>query len=309
MPAPFLPLLGVAAAGIVAGAAKLLGGRHASRVEAALHARFPLSDNGVIVGADGFTIERADAPAVLLLHGAGDTPVSLRYFAEALHAAGYSVTAPLLPGHGRAVREFHGVDAESLHAAARRALERLADRHPWVAVAGLSMGGALAVRLAADPVVGAKVRALVLLAPYLVPPASVSVAAWTSRAWGPLVPYVSTLDPRSIHDQVERARAVGYGVMTPAGLRALVATARAAYAELSSVRSPTLFVVSRHDNRVAEAAARRAFDRVGAEAKRLILRDIGGHILPVDHGRDAVFDAALDWLAAHGGVEAVAAGG
>jgi hypothetical protein len=39
----------------------------------------PLNDDGIVIGAEGFVLERANAPAVLLLHGAGDTPQTLRY--------------------------------------------------------------------------------------------------------------------------------------------------------------------------------------------------------------------------------------
>ena len=36
----------------------------------------------------------------LLLHGFTSTPAELRPLGEALHRAGYTVHAPLLPGHG-----------------------------------------------------------------------------------------------------------------------------------------------------------------------------------------------------------------
>jgi len=254
-------------------------------------------------GARGFSLDRPNAPAVLLLHGVGDTPASLRYLAEALHAEGYAVEVPLLPGHGRTLRDFSAVTADAWYDAAREALRALLARREWVAVGGLSMGGALSARLAADDELGDAVQAVVLLAPYLVPPAFVRAAARLSRAWGVVVPYVSTQDPRSIQDEVERARALGYGAMTPSALRALVATADAARVALPRITAPTLVVLSRHDNRVAAASAERAFARIGSADKRMLWRDIGGHILPVDHGRDEVFAATLDWLAMHGGVE------
>ena len=94
-------------------------------------------------GAGGFSLDRPNAPAVLLLHGVGDTPASLRYLAEALHAEGYAVEVPLLPGHGRTLRDFSAVTADAWYDAAREALRSLLARREWVAIAGLSMGGAL----------------------------------------------------------------------------------------------------------------------------------------------------------------------
>jgi esterase/lipase len=65
-----------------------------------------------MIGAEPFDLEAPNGRAVLLIHGGGDTPQTLRYLADALHAQGYAVRAPLLPGHGRMVREFCDVDAD-----------------------------------------------------------------------------------------------------------------------------------------------------------------------------------------------------
>jgi pimeloyl-ACP methyl ester carboxylesterase len=108
-----------------------------------------LGADGVVIGGEGFVLDRADAPAVLLLHGGGDTPQTLRYLAGALHARGFHVAAPLLPGHGRSVRDFARVTADQLIDATHRSYHDLKTRHEWVAVIGLSMGGALAANLAA----------------------------------------------------------------------------------------------------------------------------------------------------------------
>lgn len=305
---PLASLFLTLAAGAIGSTVGVLHARRARRLEAEAAARWPRDAEGVIAGAGAFSLERPGAPAVLLLHGAGDTPASLRYLADALHHAGYAVSAPLLPGHGRSIRDFATVTADAWYDAAREAVVRLARDHSWVAVGGLSMGGALAVRLAADPQLSGCIRALVLLAPYVTPPAHVRLAAGCSRGWGALVPYVSTADPRSIHDATERGRALGYGVMTPAGLRALVGTAARAYAALPDVTVPTLVVFSRNDNRVAVAAATRAFERLGTVEKRVLWRDVGGHILPVDHGKEEIFAAVIAWLADQVGASRPSAG-
>src|SRR5437879_12903815 len=68
-----------------------------------------LGPDGIVIGGEGFVLARERAPAVLLLHGAGDTPQTLRYVAEHLHAKGYHVLAPALPRHGRSVGEVRRV--------------------------------------------------------------------------------------------------------------------------------------------------------------------------------------------------------
>lgn len=103
--------------------------------------------------------------AALLLHGYMGTPRELRPLAEALASAGVSARADLLPGFGEAGRaQLRRVRAEDWLDAAKRAwLEATRDADHRTLV-GFSMGGALALALAADPDV--RPDALVLLAPY-----------------------------------------------------------------------------------------------------------------------------------------------
>jgi len=71
----------------------ILGGalwrwRLVRRIEHAVSARLPVGSSGMIAGAEGFELAREGAPAVLLLHGGGDTPQTLRQLATYLHEAG-----------------------------------------------------------------------------------------------------------------------------------------------------------------------------------------------------------------------------
>jgi carboxylesterase len=274
--------------------------RGASRLRDDTLRRLPVGKDGIIPGAEPFELEHGpDAPAILLLHGGGDTPQTLRYFAEYLYARGYNVRAPLLPGHGRTLREFSSVAAEEWTEAARAAYRELAREHQWVAVGGLSMGGALAVQLAAEE---RSIPALALLAPYVAMPRPIALAARLSLFWGAAVPYVSSVDRAartSIQDKAEAARSLGYGVFTPAALRALRTTVGRAIDVLPNVTTPTLMIQSRQDNRIPPDAAQRAFDRLGAPDKELIWVTGAGHVLTVDFGRDRVFQLVADFLDRH----------
>ena len=264
--------------------------------------RLPVGSDGIIPGAEAFELTRGtEAPAILLLHGGGDTPQTLRYLAEYLYSRGYHVRVPLLPGHGRTVTDFSRVTAEEWIETVRSAHRDLTQSHRWVGVGGLSMGGALAVRLAAE--VGS-LPALVLLAPYVAMPSRISVAARLSPLWGVAVPYVSAVDAaaaRSIHDRDEAARSLGYGVFTPAALRALRATVAHAVDLLPNVSCPTLMIQSREDNRVPAAVAQRAFDRIGTSDKELVWVTGAGHVITVDYGRDRIFQIVGDFFDRHRG--------
>lgn len=87
---------------------------------------------------------------VLLSHGFTGSPVSMRPWGEYLGERGYAVEVPLLPGHGTTWQDLNGKTWADWYAVLTEAFEKLAAENDTVVVGGLSMGGALVLRLAAD---------------------------------------------------------------------------------------------------------------------------------------------------------------
>lgn len=87
---------------------------------------------------------------VLLCHGFTGSPWSMRPWAEHLNAAGHAVSVPRLPGHGTTWRDLNTTGYADWYAEAERAFEKLQAECDRVVVAGLSMGGCLALNLAVE---------------------------------------------------------------------------------------------------------------------------------------------------------------
>lgn len=102
--------------------------------------------------------------AVLLLHGFTGSPWELRPVGEALAARGAHVVCPRLPGHGTTPEAMLWAGLGEWLGAATAALESLRGARR-VALVGLSMGGLLAMVLAAR--FRGRVQGLVLMAPAL----------------------------------------------------------------------------------------------------------------------------------------------
>lgn len=258
--------------------------------------RRTLGPDGIIVGACEIERHRAGAPGVLLLHGGGDTPQVLAELAEHLHDRGFSVRAPLLTAHGRALSALRNASAADWHDDVRREFENMRARHDWVAIVALSMGGALAVKLASER---RDIPAMVLLAPYVAMPAALRRLAATSAMWGVFLPYFTSLGARSIHDPSAAERTLGHGVFTPAALRALYGVVTEGERALPRVSTPTLVIQSKQDNRIAVASAESAFERLGSAEKRFVWVEGAGHVITVDYGRERVFELTCEWLQAH----------
>ena len=290
---PIIAAFGAAAAALVARRASI------SRWHADVARRLPVGASGIIPGAEPFTLPargRTDGPAVLMLHGFGDTPQTLRYLGGALHAAGWTVHVPLLPGHGRTLAAYGESDAAAWLAHARDELAALRARHRDVAIVGLSMGGALACVLAAE---NPDVRALALLAPYLSMPTTIRRLARVHSVLRLVMPWAEGRGERSIHDEREAARSLAYGVVAPHLLRELLRVVEAAQAAMPRITTPTLVIYSRQDNRVPTDAATREYAKLQMPERELVWLEGSGHLITVDREHHEVSARVAAFLARH----------
>ena len=107
----------------------------------------PPYTGGVLPGAEPVDLPGGPVGA-LLCHGFTGTTQSMRPWAEHLAAAGLTVTAPRLPGHGTRWQDMNKTRWEDWYGELERAFDDLRARCDSVFVMGLSMGGTLTLRLA-----------------------------------------------------------------------------------------------------------------------------------------------------------------
>lgn len=262
--------------------------------ERRFRARFPLRDDGIVAGAEPRTYGAHGTRAILLIHGYNDTPASLDGIARALHAAGWTVRLPLMPGHGRSLAAFDAWTAEELLAQARDEYAELRATHGTVVVAGLSMGGAIASWLAAET----DADGLVLYAPMLFVPQQMQVAVSTARLWGIVTKYLSGGGRRSVIDPEAGRRTISYGCSTRRSLEALQQIANGVGVRLGFIHVPTLVIQSEQDNRLPRAQSLHAIARIGAKDRTVVWTTGAGHVLTVDYGWEAVAARTVEWLSA-----------
>jgi carboxylesterase len=101
-------------------------------------------DAGAVPTADGLRV------GVLLVHGFTGSPASMVPWGQHLAAQGFGVSVPRLPGHGTSWQEMNRTGWADWYGEAERAFEKLRADTDRVVVGGLSMGGGLALRLAAE---------------------------------------------------------------------------------------------------------------------------------------------------------------
>jgi carboxylesterase len=245
----------------------------------------------------GFTID-AGPVGCLLLHGFTGTPSEMRPLGEHLAARGYSVRAPLLPGHGTRVDELAATTWEGWFAAALDAWHDLGLRAPARVVAGLSMGALLALHLAYER--PDEVRAVAALAPALelANQRSAEIALWVRRL--PPLPRRWAIVPK------RAAKRPGIGRLTPAydeiplrALASMIHLQRRVRAELPAIHTPVLVVQGGRDDTVSPRAAAEIEAALGSPTKAVVRFAQSGHILTEDAEAAQVLDAIDRFFAAH----------
>jgi len=108
----------------------------------------------MIKGAESFYLkpkpETDKKIGVLLFHGWTSSPYELKKLGEFLSSKGYVVFAPLLPGHGTIPDDLNNFEWKDWADFAEESYQKIKSDCQDVFAGGVSMGGNLAIRLAAN---------------------------------------------------------------------------------------------------------------------------------------------------------------
>ena len=228
----------------------------------------------VMAGAEPFLFDGGDV-GVLLSHGFTGTTQSMRPLGEALAQAGFTVSAPCLPGHGTSPEDMAGTGARDWVAAIDDALEALRGRCSAVFMAGLSMGGTLTLLTAArhaDIIRGAvPINAVVHL--------DSADLAGLAFGGGPsaMVPGIGS----DIKDPAQRELA--YPMVPVRCLAELYALTGVTRDLLGRITCPALVIQSRDDHVVKPANARLIASSLGSGRVELLWLDNSYHVATLDH--------------------------
>ncbi len=241
----------------------------------------------VMAGAEPFAMGEGPV-GVLLCHGFTGTPQSMRPWGEHLAAAGFTVRCPLLPGHGTRWQDCNGSTEDDWYAALSAALDDLVAECSAVVVAGLSMGGTLALRLAETR--PDDVAALVLVNPSLLTERwdakLLTLIARLTPAWAPIASDIKKAGTTELaYDRLPTRAAIA--------VRRLWAAVRA---DLGRVRAPLLVFRSTVDHVVEPASARLLLAGVASTDVTEVLLEDSYHVATLDNDAPRVFAGSVDWI-------------
>jgi carboxylesterase len=229
------------------------------------------------------------AVGALCLHGLTGTPYEVRRLGEALAAAGVHAVGPTLPGHAASPAELARLPYTAWLESVRSELGALRDRHERVLVVGLSLGGLLALLLAAEePVDGLAVIGTPLRLP--------RAARWLVPVLKYPMPYLRKRGGSDVRDEAARRRHPSYPVMPLASVHQLIQLQGRVRRALPRVTAPLLVAHGLHDRTAHPDDARTILGSVGSEVRELLWLEDSGHVVPVDFGGPRLAEAVVAHL-------------
>lgn len=242
----------------------------------------------ILPGAEPWSFVPASPSTVgaLTLHGFTGNPSSMRGVAEAFAAAGFHVELPRLPGHGTVIEEMLPTTWADWVGEAEAAYQRLVSRCEQIVVAGLSMGGALTLRLGADH---PEIAGLVCINP----------------ATQPQAPEVVAMLHEMLGDGMEVMPGIGSDIADPDAhetayegtpVRALLSLVTDGLAPLAeaypTMRPPLLLMNSPQDHVVDPAQAEYLAANYGGPVERITL-ERSYHVATQDYDKELIFAEAV----------------
>lgn len=238
--------------------------------------------------APGETDENGHRIGVLLSHGFTGSPVSMRAWGEACAAKGYAVEVPLLPGHGTTWQDLNRHRWSDWYGALERSFLDLRGRCDAVVVGGLSMGGGLALALAARH--NQDVAGVMLVNP--------AVASRNKQLLAlPVLQHVVRSLPGIVNDIKKPGQdEQGYDRLPLKALHSLVGGWRATRTELPRVTAPLLLLRSAEDHVVDDLSSQIIVREVSSrDVTQHVLAD-SYHVATLDNDAPFIVEESLRFL-------------
>ncbi len=226
---------------------------------------------------------------VLLSHGFTGSPYSMRPWGEHLAERGYAVEVPRLPGHGTSWQEMNRTGWADWYAEVSRAFEKLSAENDAVVAGGLSMGGALVLRLAADH--SDRLAGVVVVNP------AVSTLRKDVLAL-PVLKHVVPAFPGIVNDiKKPDTDEHGYAKSPLKAAASMMSGWKALRGDLGRITTPLLYLRSTVDHVVDDSSEPIILDGVSSADVTVRRLENSYHVATLDHDASTIFEESAAFVA------------
>lgn len=208
----------------------------------------------------------------LLIHGFISTPAELRIIAEALIDAGYTTKGILLPGHGTRPSDLLNVTCKDWIESAQQGINELKKTCHRVVIIGHSMGGLLALQMAARN----KIDTVITISAALKPTNHRTKLAWLLKYF---IKYASS--SRKQRPPEQEKYLIHYPYFPVAAVAELQRLANHTKKILPYIKADTLVIQTKDDKVIKPECAEIIINKISSVRKECLLLEKGTHNAPI----------------------------
>ena len=218
---------------------------------------------------------------VLLVHGFTGSPGTMKVIGEQLNEKdGYTVSCPLLPGHGTHITDMEAATWQDWLAAARDGALELSQKCDKMIVCGLSMGGLLSLILAAE----LPINGVVTIAAAMELTDRLTRFAWFFK-------YFVRYRGSGVPDRDEHPYKIGYNVTPVRKVPDLIKLQKIAKRRLPEITCPLLIFRAMQDTTVTQNAADIIYNgAANAQSREIVDLENSVHLCTVDNEADIMIE-------------------
>jgi carboxylesterase len=228
---------------------------------------------------------------VLLVHGFTGTPASMRPWAHYLNERGYTVSVPLIPGHGTTWHDLNHVSWQEWPAKVEAELLQLKKKCSKVFLCALSMGGGNSLYVAAYN--QEMIDGIVLVNPMIhIPGVQIKFVHIISRI---------QKSRASVGDDIKKPGITewGYDALPLKGVAQLYKYLKLARAGLPKIQTPTLVFHSIDDHILPVSNTEIIMAELGSSEKKRIELANSYHVATLDYDAETIFENSRLFIEEH----------
>ncbi|RLC53507.1 MAG: hypothetical protein DRH79_03560 [Candidatus Cloacimonadota bacterium] len=224
---------------------------------------------------------------VLVIHGITSTTSSMKYLADKFVEAGFHVELPSLPGHGTVWQDLNKVTYHDWLNTLEESLKKLQERSKYIFVCGLSLGGALALRMAQ---LHPEISGMILI--------NHACKFTHPKFW--LVPFMRHFIPSTpavasdIKDPAEKE--IAYKRTPTNAVYQMLLMLKEIRKALPKTKQPVIIFKSREDHVVPKISATYTVENIASKQKEIFWLENSYHVATIDFEKDLLANKSIEFI-------------
>jgi carboxylesterase len=222
---------------------------------------------------------------IIFVHGFTGSPISMRPWAEYFHQHGYSVSVPLLPGHGTQPADLNLVKWPEWPAKVEAELDWMHSQGMTVFIFGLSMGGGTTLNVAIKH--SSSIAGIVLVNPMMHVKFIPYQVAWLISR------FIKMRDSVGDDIKIPGVTEHGYDSLPAVGVYQLLKMLSYTRKRLHDVTVPLMLFHSKDDHTLPVSNTEIIMKGVGSIPKQRIELINSYHVATLDYDKEIIFENSL----------------